>query len=127
MKTVEVKHGCHDAALCGLLDHHECGSPDACEKVRSNGIVCTFGTTQRVTFHHREDILAEVEERAAHHEKAHGEKPTEAELAAHRVAATHGKNIHTQEAEDAAYEAGHAHHAANRQIHDENPAIFGHD
>ncbi len=127
MKTVEVKHGCYDAVRCGDKAAHACGSPDACNAVKANGVVCTFGTTQRVTFHEQADIAAEVAQAEAQHEKAHGQKPDVNEKAAIRVAAAAGKNIWSQQAEDDAREHGERHHTTNRALHDSNPAVFGHE
>lgn len=126
MKHVEIRHGCLDAVLCGDKATHLCGATDACNAVKSSGVVCTFGTTQRVTFHELSDIEAEVVERSAHHEKAHG-SITPADTAAIRVTAAAGKNLHSPKAEKDFTDAGHKHHTDNKSLHDSNPEVFGHD
>ena len=154
MKHVSISHGCLDAVLCGdtckgcgklrnthAPDYkgedkatdayapqgkHICGQVDACSGVSpKTGEVCTFGTTTRVTFHELSDIEAEVVERSAHHQKAHG-GITPADTAAIRVTAAAGKNLHSAKAEKDFTDAGHKHHADNKSLHDSNPAVFGH-
>lgn len=126
MKVIEVKHGCYAAEVCGTLPAHTCGSPDACTDVKPNGVVCTFGTRTVTTFHEPSDIAAEVVERSAHHEKAHGGKPSPSDLAAIRVAAAQGKNIHSAEAEVESKAHGRRHGETNRAFHDASPHVFGH-
>lgn len=125
MKTIEVRHGCHDAVKCGALDHHVCGSPDACTSVKASGFVCTFGTTTRTTFHEQTGIDAELASEVAQFEKVHG-KADPVALAVLKHLVTKGKNLHTPEAEQDAKNQGHKHGTDNRVFHDANPHVFGH-
>lgn len=127
MKTVETRSGCYNADECGKAAAHTCGSPDACTKAKSSGVVCTFGTLTRTTFHEPSDVAAEVAAAEDQHEKAHGGKPTATDKAAIRLAAAAGKNMLSVEAEQAAKDHGRAHGASNRTFHDANPKAFGHD
>lgn len=129
MKTIETKHGCYDAVRCGALDHHVCGSPDACHDVKVSGVVCTFGTTTRVTFHEQADIDAEV---AATLTAIKDVDPaafaamTALDKAKVRVEVLKGKNIHSVKAEQAARDGGKKHGDDNRAFHDANRTVFGH-
>lgn len=138
MKTVETRHGCYDAVKCGALDHHVCGSLDACPSVKANGVVCTFGTTQRVTFHEDADIEAEaavIEDAIADEMVRAGAYLTKVaakaampalDKAKVRAEVARGKNRHTVEAEAAARASGKKHGDDNRVFHDSNSAVFGH-
>jgi len=129
VKQVEIRHGCLDAVLCGDRATHLCGATDACNAVKSTGKVCTYGTTQRVTFHEQADIDAEVQ---AHHDAIKAVDPaafasmTALDKAKTRVEVLKGKNLHSAKAEKDFSDAGHKHHTDNKSLHDASPAVFGH-
>ena len=145
MKTIETRHGCYDAVRCGALDHHACGSPDACADVKPNGVVCTFGTTTRVTFHEQADIdaeMAEIEDAVVEIvRQGKVEVPVVAGLTAAtfarkdipamdrakwRAEVMRGKNIHSVAAEAESRASGKKHGDDNRAFHDANRQVFGH-
>lgn len=136
MKTVEVRHGCLDAEKCGSLDHHVCGSVDACTKVKGSGVVCTFGTTSRATFHEQADLDAEYAELAKKHADQYpddvavaGAKLTlkAGSQSALRIEVLKGKNLYSAKSEQSALDGGKKNGDDNRSLHDANPKVFGHD
>lgn len=129
MKTVSIQHGCAAPDICRALPTHTCGSTDACNAVKATGHVCTFGTTQRVTFHEQADIDAEVaamEQAIKDVDPAAHAAMTALDKAKIKAEVRKGKNIHSAKAERDATDAGHKHGVDNKALHDSNPAVFGH-
>ena len=125
MKTIEFRFGCLSAEVCGALDHHVCGSTTACPAVKKSGVVCTFGTLTRTTFHDQADLAAEVAELSKKHKRAFG--PVTAEVTASiQTKVLEGKNILTDESENDAQRHAESIYQSNLSTHTANPSVFGH-
>ena len=135
-RVIGLRRGCLDPVGCGARITHTCGSLDACTFVKKSGVVCTFGTYSGAPYHTQAELDAEADEiesgvadelvrgGAAPNKAAAKGLLTATEKARIRADVRRGKNVWSQQAEDAQIASSNKHFTNNKTLHDTNPEVF---
>ena len=135
-RVIGLRRGCLSPEVCGARAAHICGGVDACPTVKPSGVVCTFGTYKGAPYHTQAELDAEadeIENGVADELVRGGSAPNKAaakglltakEKARIRADVRRGKNVWSQEREDAQIASANKHFTDNKTNHDTNPEVF---